>query len=99
MMPPNGQQPPTFIDPHNPLLGKVPVRLETGTVESPICQLGVVTIRTSSTTQISMLTPAELADWIRILTELKDSMSSSGLTVVRGSVIPPIHNQDRGVQR
>lgn len=60
-----------FLDAANPLLARVPARLETGTIQSPDGMvLGVVTVRTQSTTVSPILTAAELDTWIKAMQDL-----------------------------
>lgn len=86
---PDIQNVPVFLDAGNPLLGPCAARLETGTLAVSGSQLGVVTIRTASTTLTVLLKAADVKVWAKLLTGLGDSMSSSGLTVVSESLLPP----------
>ena len=74
-------------DPGNPLINKVPCKLDTGKAQTPIGELGVVTIRTATTTLTVLLDGNELKDWVKILTALSSQTSSNGL-IVTGPPIP-----------
>lgn len=73
---------PLIADPGNPLLTKVPARLDTGQLASPMGQLAVLTIRTGSTTTTILLTADEVKDWSQRIGGLAGSMSQNGLIVV-----------------
>ncbi len=81
----------SFIDPGNPLLAKVDIKMDTGTISMPgQGTIGVVTIRTASTTFTVLLTREELKSWAGMLAGLAASMSSSGLIVSgNGQLTPP----------
>jgi hypothetical protein len=83
---PQGQgAPPAFIDPGNPLLAKVPARLDAGTIDIPgQGRVAVVTIRTASTTVSVVLTGDELGQWSEIIRGLHASMGGA----ISGLVIP-----------
>lgn len=74
---------PHFTDPNNPLLTKVPVMLETGSVQSTAGVLAVLCIRDASGTKILMLTKAELGEWIAVMKAQHDQMS--GTKLITGS--------------
>lgn len=65
-----------LVDPGNGLLSHVPARLDTGTAEIPgTGKMGVMTIRTGSTTLTIMLSAGDLRDWSAILTGLADQLT------------------------
>ena len=78
-VPPGGPDPRTYLDIRNTLLGRVPALLETGSVTAPQGTLGIVTIRTASTTMTVLVTRDELADWIRVLQDQLGKLSSTRL--------------------
>lgn len=82
---------PSFLDAGNPLLAKVDIKMDTGTISVPgQGTAGVVTIRTASTTLTILLTQQEVRDWAKMFTGLAASMSSSGLIVSgNGQLSPP----------
>ncbi len=86
-------QPTVLVDPGNPLLAQVDVKLDTGTMWQAGAgagrQIGVVTIRTASTTLTVMLTPDHVKTWAKLFTGLAESMSSTGLIVANGGQISP----------
>lgn len=87
-MPQPGPDPRTYIDVNNPLLDRVPARLEVSTVTIPgTGTLAIDTIRTATTTLTVMLTKAELTTWIAVLQDQADGMSGAGL--ITGAVSQP----------
>ena len=74
-----------LFDQHNALLtAGLPATITTGLVPSPDGQFGVATIRTpDATLSVTFTDKAAIGDWIRLLIQLRDSMSSSGLIVAR----------------
>jgi len=72
--------PPPLYDTGNTMIAPVPVQLHTGDISGPAGKLGVVTIRTATTTLTVFLQPGELREWSQMLAGLADSMAS-GLTV------------------
>lgn len=93
-----GGQPPAFFDPANPLLAPGPARLDTGTITGAGGQLGVITVRNSGGEATVMLAAADVRKWAAILTQLADSMSTSGLIVPGGPLRmppPPGNGQQR----
>ena len=77
----NPASPPSYIDPNNPLLGKVPYTLETGTIAIPGApQMAVWTIRSPDVTLVIMLTAEQHAQWVESVSAVK--LSRSGLQVV-----------------
>jgi hypothetical protein len=74
-----GQQA-SFLDAANTLLARVPVRMETGTIDIPGAgRLGIVTFRSATTTMSPILTAAELDDWAGVLTDLAAAVRSAVL--------------------
>jgi hypothetical protein len=70
------QQGPPLVDQGNTLLNHVPARMDSGTVDIPgTGKLGVLTIRTGSTTLTIMLSAADLRDWAGIMSGLADQMT------------------------
>lgn len=72
-------QAPVLVDPGNPLLGKSSCRLETGAIEAPGETLGVITVRTPTTTLTVFLSPADVRNWAGLLDGLARQLSGSGL--------------------
>lgn len=65
-----------FIDPANELLMQVPARLDTGSVATPDGRkLGVLTIRTGSTTLTVFLGAEDLRTWAQLLTDVAGQLS------------------------
>jgi hypothetical protein len=53
-----------FLDPNNPLASGGPCRLDLGSISYPeLGEVGVVTVRTPSTTVTVLLNPAEMRAW------------------------------------
>ena len=66
---------PHYLDPNNPLLATGPAQLDTGIIEAPDTgRLGVLTVRTNSTTVSVMMNGADLETWIGVLENLKREM-------------------------
>jgi hypothetical protein len=62
---------PQFIDPNNQLLNGGPARLDTGSITTPDGKkVGVVTIRTSSTTITVLMDAPNLDEWGDIIKNL-----------------------------
>lgn len=76
-------EPPPLVDLGNVLLtAGLPCTLQTGLVPQPDGrQAGVATIRTPDASLTVTLDRAGVQDWIRLLTQLRDSLSGSGLIV------------------
>jgi hypothetical protein len=66
-----------FVDMANPMLTQVPAQLDTGSVGTPSGKLGVLTIRTASTTLTVFLTQDDLRTWSGLLTGLADQLGGS----------------------
>lgn len=77
--------PQTPFDTGNPLLARAPVRLETGTLDTPDGKLGALTLRSATTTMTAFLTAEDLRTWSDLLGQLADSLS--GVTVVAASPV------------
>jgi hypothetical protein len=78
----NPADPPSWIDPNNPLTAKTVYTLETGTIVPPGGrQMAVWTIRSPDATLIVMLTAEEHAMWVEAVSAVK--LSSSGLQVTQ----------------
>lgn len=72
--------PNVLVDQGNPLLAHVPAQLDTGTVELPgEGKVGVMTIRTGSTTLTIMLAAEDLKNWAGVLSGLADQLGGAGL--------------------
>jgi hypothetical protein len=68
MTTPNALQ---FIDPNNPLLNGGPAKLDTGSIVGPDGKkVGVLTIRTASTTVTVLMGAVHLNEWSEILGNL-----------------------------
>lgn len=77
---------PSFIDPNNPLLAKVPYTLETGVIALPgVPQMAVWTIRSPDTTLVIMLTAEEHEAWVKSVSAVQ--LSKSGLQLVQNPSI------------
>jgi hypothetical protein len=73
------QQPP-FLDMANTLLAKVPVSLDTGTIDIPGAgRLGIATFRSATTTMSPILTAAELDHWAGMLADLATAVRAAVL--------------------
>jgi len=63
-----------LVDEGNPLLSQGPAQLDTGTVNTPDGKLGLLTIRTGSTTLTVILPPANVREWANVLNNFAASM-------------------------
>lgn len=69
---------PSFLDPNNQLLSGGPARLDVGSMEHPqMGKVGLITIRTSSTTLTVLMNPESLHEWAGILNGLADQMGGA----------------------
>lgn len=74
------QEIPQYLDPHNPLLASGPARLDAGTIELPgVGRLGVLTVRTPSTTVTVMLSAEDVATWTDLLAKVRDDLGGKKL--------------------
>jgi hypothetical protein len=89
---PGASQPPV-IDTGNALLTQTPAQLMTGQIMTPVGQLGVLTIRTTSTTLTIMLDGKNLKEWAGILNQLASSMSGNGLVTGSAGTLGHIRPQ------
>lgn len=80
-----------LIDTGNPLLARVPVDLKTGAVETPAGKLGVLTLRTSSSTLTLFLSAGDLRDWTRLLTELANQLTG-GIVPATAADVAVLHS-------
>jgi len=71
------QPPPAAFDLGNPLLAPVPARLDltSADLHDGGGKIGLVTVRTPSTTQTVMLTAEDLRTWAGLLTGLADQLT------------------------
>jgi hypothetical protein len=66
---------PQFIDPNNPLLNGGPAKLDTGTIVGPEGKkVGVLTIRTASTTVTVLMAAENLNEWGDLIKDLAASL-------------------------
>jgi hypothetical protein len=77
------QPPSQLFDTGNPLLAQGPSRLETGSVSSPAGTIGMITVRTASTTLTLFAAEADVREWATLLGELADTLGGSG-----GGIVP-----------
>jgi|SRR5579859_4059481 len=76
-----------FLDPNNPLAAGGPARLDTGVVDPPgVGRLGVVTVRTPSTTCMVLMNPDDIDAWAAELTDLADRVRN-GAGLVRSATM------------
>lgn len=76
--PPVQPSPLTFIDTNNPLCGPCPARLDIGVIQHPVDgPMGVVTIRTASTTMTVVMGADDLQGWGDSLKELANQMGGA----------------------
>src|SRR5277367_5491873 len=69
--------PAPFLDPNNPLAAGGPARLDTGIVDPPgVGRLGVVTVRTPSTTCMVLMDADDIRAWAAELTDLADRVEN-----------------------
>lgn len=74
---------PSLFDMGNPLLATgAPASLITGKMPTPAGEVGVITIRTVTTTLTLTAGRQAIADWADLLCGLRDQMSESGLATV-----------------
>jgi hypothetical protein len=65
----------SFIDVNNPLCGPVPARLDVGIIQHPVDgKMGVLTIRTASTTMTVVMDADDLRNWGDSLHQLADAL-------------------------
>ena len=76
------QPAPALLDQGNPLLAPGPSRLDTGIVAGPAGKLGIVTLRTSSSTTTAFMNEAGVRQWAKLLAELADQLGG-------GAVVQP----------
>lgn len=74
------QPAPALYDAGNPLLAQVQARLDTGTIETTAGTVGILTVRTPSTTLTVLLSAADLRSWADLVSGLADQVG--GGTVV-----------------
>ncbi len=94
------QQGASIVDVGNTLLAPVQVRLETGAGHGPQGRIGVLTLRSATTTFTVMLGAGDLRKWAGALESLADSLSVSG-KVVPATVfdVAALHQQENGRRR
>ncbi len=81
------QSPGQLFDAGNILLAQGPARLDTGSVTTPErTKVGIVTIRTSSTTLTVFVTAADLREWAGVLSGLADQMTGGLVTATAADV-------------
>lgn len=69
------QNPASFLDQNNPLIATGPARLDLGVITHPQNgKIGVVTVRTSSSTVHAFLTAEEVGQWADLLNGLKEAL-------------------------
>lgn len=68
-----------LTDAGNPLLDRAAVRLETGSLETPDGTLGIITIRTPTTTLTVFLPAEDIRSWTGVLAELGDQVNGTSL--------------------
>lgn len=74
-----------LVDAGNTLLGRLPSTLDTGSIETPDGVLGVLTIRTPTTTLTLFLDAGELTDWKEVLGGLAEQLGGSGPGLARAT--------------
>jgi hypothetical protein len=84
-----------LLDAGNSLIAQVPAQLHTGMVSGPAGKIGVVTLRTTSTTVTVFLSAVDLRTWAELLTGLADKMSG-GLTQATAADIAVLNQHHRG---
>ncbi len=76
-----------FLDPNNPLAAAGPARLDTGIVDPPgMGRLGVVTVRTPSTTCMVLMNPDDIDAWAAELTDLANRVRNGSGLMKAGSI-------------
>jgi hypothetical protein len=79
--------PAPFLDPNNPLAAGGPARLDTGIVDPPgVGRLGVVTVRTPSTTCMVLMNPDDIDAWAAELTDLANRVRNGPGLMKAGSM-------------
>src|ERR1700729_1307910 len=70
-----------FLDTNNPLVGGGPARIDTGIIQHPESgQMGVLTVRTPSTTLTVVMSPEDLRNWANHTNGLAEAMDKGGGT-------------------
>lgn len=82
------QPAPPPVDPGNGLLSETPAQLFTSLIQGPGGQRMALTIRTPSTTLTVMLAKQDADAWARMIKQVADAMSGSGLIVAPNGVVP-----------
>jgi hypothetical protein len=72
-------QAPVLVDAGNPLLSRTDCQLDTGSIETPDHTLGVITVRTPSTTLTVFLPAQDVKQWQEALGQLAGQLDSGGL--------------------
>ena len=86
-----GEAPP-LVDPGNSLLvSGLPVTLQVGLAEQAGGQAGVATIRTPDVTLTVTLGRDQADEWSKMLAQLRDSLSGSGL-IAAGPGVPVVRS-------
>ena len=84
----------SLVDAGNALVAQVPTQIHSGSVMTPAGKLGVVTLRTASTTMTVFLSGAELRSWATMLTGLADEVTGGLVTASAADVAavtqPPV---------
>lgn len=72
-------QAPVLVDTGNTLLSRTDFQLSTGSIEAPGGTLGVLTIRTPSTTLTLFLPGKDVKEWAGMLDDLAAQLDGTGL--------------------
>jgi hypothetical protein len=79
---------PPLFDKGNALLAtSVPMNLLTGKLPTPQGEIGIATIRTTTTTLTVTLDRKTAGEWAQIFAEMRDALSDSGLMVASGPAL------------
>lgn len=83
MMPPGVREPDgrPLVDVGNPLIGRTPARLDTGSADLPDGPSGVITIRTPSTSMTIFMSADALREWAGVFNGLADNLGAPKLAL------------------
>lgn len=70
-------QPVPLIDEGNSLLAQVPVQLHTGSASTPTGKIGILTLRSASTTFTAFVTAEDIRTWVGLMSALADQLSGN----------------------
>jgi hypothetical protein len=75
-----------FLDVNNPLCAGGPARIDSGIIGTEQGQMGVLTVRTASTTLTVVMSANDLRSWADHINGLADHMDGSGTKLVSATM-------------